>query len=66
MLDLDFLNSCLVLSASEDVICLQSTNFCKRVWNLLSEDSGISARLIGFKDRAKRAKYEFRGFFSMM
>ena len=53
MLDLNFLNSCLVLSASEDVICLQSTNFCKRLWNLLSEDSGISVRLIGIEDHAK-------------
>ena len=35
-------------------------------WNLLSEDSGISARLMGFKDHAKQAKYEFGGPFSMM
>ena len=66
MLDLNFQNSCLALSANEDVICLQSSNLCKRLWNLLSEDSGISARLMGFKDHAKQAKYEFGGPFSMI
>ena len=36
MLNLNLLNSCLVLSASEDVICFQSTNNCK--------DCGISSQ----------------------
>ena len=65
MLDLNFLNSYLALSASFIINYLLAMNLQKIV-DLLSDDSGILARLIGFKDCAKRAKYEFRRLVSMM